>query len=506
MNPRVGEPSRAALAFFGGLLTFIATVGGLFIILPWAQSAVLAGVTTGLLARNLKTGTAAGAAAALAGWLIRPPYYWDFLYNYFDGGRQQQLVMGAMVVAVCAVVAGAVGWLVDRAPRYGSLLFAATILWIIISMWFLPITLNAVRSSYSSGVLLPTFNSQLAGHLPNVKSVDMSDNTLFYRAYRAVKRGEDFYPAYNGLLVKYRGAPAESVGDFRVPLLFWLWAALPDAQSLVPLYLMLVTLAVLAVIPLSAANVELPLAIPACAFVASYLVTFGMHLGLFSQEQWAVVFGLMALAAYAISLRSDRWRGWTIAAVVLSVIAVLCREIMAFLPLAGLVSVFFGDSEQRRGRLLIWGAGLGVFAALYGAHLVAVAPHLEGGQGIPRAGRGSIDFVLAALQYSAKFVGQGGWMPYALGAVGMLGMLAARDRRMTIVALGSTLALLVACLFLGNGAHIYGADGRLIWINYWGLGVIPILYAFVPSALAYFAGAQEETQAVAAGDDSAGSE
>lgn len=61
---------RVFLAFASGLMTFVATTGGLFVTARWAQSAFVAGLAVGLAAPSLSTWALTGATVATLAGLI----------------------------------------------------------------------------------------------------------------------------------------------------------------------------------------------------------------------------------------------------------------------------------------------------------------------------------------------------------------------------------------------------------------------------------------------------
>lgn len=468
------------LAFASGLLTYMATTGGLFIILPWAQSAFVAGIAIGLLAERIRTAAITGAVVGAAGFLLGPPNFYDFLFEFpsRSSSSGNMALLGSMLV--CAAVAVVVRLLIARSSKFAGACLTVAVAVLLVAFWFTPITMNGVSSSTSNGVPNPSFNEQLNGDIP--KAMAESDPMLFINVYQGMRRGADFYPEYSRVLTRERGAGAESVADFRVPLLFWVWNALPDPASIVFLFLALATAALLSVLMLRR-HVSAPLLLPAVAALSSYFLYFSLNIWLFEQEQWAGSLALLALTAHAMSARSAKWRGWTIAAVLFAVLALLVREVAAFALLGGIVSAFLGEREQRKFRVVAWASGGAIAAGLYGAHFLAASPYLTGAEGVPRVGYGNFAFMLAAFDFATSFLGRGGWLPLLLAGLGIVGALLVKDRGVRAFAIIATIAPLAAFLVIGNDAHLH-TDAGVAYVNYWGPCVVPLLYALVPSALA----------------------
>jgi hypothetical protein len=473
---------RIALAFASGLLTMTATMGGLFIVLPWAQSAIVAGIAVGLVAPKIRTSAIIGACVGLAGIAVGPENYYRF---YTTGSQlfasQAGTYVGSMIV--CMAVAAGVSFSCRRLPKAAFGFLGLAFLLVIGNLWFTTLTINAKPLSYNAGI---SFNDQLRGNVPGQYA--NSDSKMFFDTYMRVNAGGNFYPEYSKVLAP-RG-PARSIADFRVPTLFWLWNSFPSPSYIVIAFLLLATAAIVSVIPLGVVTVKLPLTLPAAAALASYMLFFTGNIELFRQEQWAGAIGVLVLGCLASSLKSNRWKLWTVAAVACAVLAVLTRETMMFLLLAGFASAFFGGASRRRFRLLAWGVGLLAFAVLYAAHMMAAQPYIVAAAEIPRAGRGSITFMLAALNYATDYLGYAGWLPITLAAMGIAGGFMVRDRGLRIVALVGALAPLVACLVLGNDAYAAtAAGGGIEYINYWGPSSVMLLYALAPSAFAIIPGA-----------------
>jgi len=475
---------REVLALGSGLLTFLCTAGGLFVVLPAVQSGVVAGIAVGLVARRVESAAVVGGIVGIVGSLAGPANAW-FAVDTSGGRFASALLAGG----TCALVATLARWSVRRWPRSAAPLLAAAVLVLVGNLWYATYSANSEPLfDPVTQTEMPSFDEQLQGSIP--PALAQSDDAWFYRVYERVGQGDAYYPAFaRALEDNPRWAPA-SVMDFRMPTLFWMARVLGEPGRAVAAFLVLASLSVLCAVPLSASFVRAPLALPGCAALAAYFVYFPIQLTLFSPEAWAVTFGIGALTAGALSVRSARWRLWTVAAVSSAVVAVLIREMLVFLAIAGVASAFAAARDQRRFRLIGWLAGSGALAAAYVAHYLAARPYLRHVEGFERTGKGSLAFMIAAFDYATDFLGQGGRLPAVLAALGVMGALLVPDAGQRLFVLLSTLAPLASFLVLGNRAW-YETTGAAI--NYWGATVTPLLYALVPTALLVIPGAAAGT-------------
>ncbi len=300
-------------------------------------------------------------------------------------------------------------------------------------MWLTALRTNALPSQMPDGTQGQPFNEVITS--PQY-SATMVDNGWFFWLYEQVRAGSGYYESFKRAADTNGRWPLESIVNVRTPTLFWVWSILPGPRDIVGLYLLLASLAAVSVFATAAHSVRLPFALPACAALCSYLVYFASSITLFAPEQWVGALGVLALASYALSVRSMRWRAWTVLSVGLVVSAVLVRDVIGGLALAGLISAFFGDAWQRRFRVSAWGIGVVTIAAFYVAHYLAARPYLVPGEGLAGfMGNGSVAFLMSGLQYGTRFLGRGGWLPVALAVLGLVGAALLRDPRMRAFAL-----------------------------------------------------------------------
>lgn len=477
-----GAAWSTLLALVSGTLTFLTTAGGLFTPLSWLQCALVAGIAAGLMAPSIGMAAVAGLLAALAGSVARAVAHLPAA----TGMGGPDVLQAAVAAVVCGLAAATSRIVARRASGYASALVLFVVLLLLANLWYTVLWGNSVSLIDPSGGLAPPFNQQLVrGEVP--AAVAGSDYASYFRVFEAVRRGEPYYPAVARAYDEnpgWKGGPW-SVTDVRMPTLYWAWALLPDARWVVVAFLVLASIATLAVAPLHASLIKTPLVIPGCAAVASYFLYFPWHFVIFATEEWAAALGVCALAAYAVSTRSSRWKSWTITAVALAAAAVLVREIMLFLPAAGLVSALFGDARQRRFRTVAWVGALAVVGASYVGHYVAARPYLHPTGRLTPAGRGGVRFMLLAFDFGTEFLGKGGLVPLALVALGFAGAFVFPEVRQRVLVTTWLVATSVSFLFFGNNASV----GPGVTQNYWGACILPALYALIPAAFVVLPGA-----------------
>lgn len=469
---------RCVLAGASSGLTSACLLAGLASYFAPLQAGVAGGVAAALVAPSTRWAAAAGLAGVLLGGALVPGDPWMASETAW---YLQVAGAGAVAAALAAAVHFGLG---KRHGLAGPVLYAVVAL-LVVNLWVTVLSVNGVTTfDPTTGEDAPSFDAQLASGL--APAVAASDDAWFFRVYQDVDAGRPFYAAFlDALEGNPRWEPA-SVADFRMPTLFWLWSALPGPSAVVVAFLSLVSVAVVATLPLNAGTVRLPLALPAAAAVAGYFLFFPVQISLFSQEAWAGALGICALSASALSFRSERMKTWTIVAVSLAVLGVLVRETLVFVPLAGLASVLLAERTERKFRAIAWGAGLVAIAVAYAAHVAATARLVVPNEAFTRMGKGSVAFALAAFEYGTDFLGYGGGLPVVLAALGLIGAALMRPRAQSAMVLASTVLPLASFLLLGNRAW-YETTGESL--NYWGATVLPLLLAVVPSAFALVPGA-----------------
>jgi hypothetical protein len=458
---------RTGLALAAAALTFLAAQP-LLLFYPGVQLALACGVVAGLVAgSDIGAALSAGGAVVL-GELLGLPVMWDLTIPRTPPWQ----------AAVFGLLAAAVAFGVRWGARKSSLA-ARGALWLVVAgfsanLWVTVLAVAGKRATdyRLGGQVVPTLWEQLRGQMP---AAVVDDKTIFLDAVLRMRHGSGFYSAFSAAMADAK-FPVSNVYNYRLPPIFWLWAALPSLTWVVPIFLALGTAAVLS-LPLAYRGlVKQPLVIPAAGALASYLAIFAVQLEVVSAEPWAAVLAVLAFLAYVASFRSQRWRALTIAAVALALASALTRELAALLLLAGLISAVW-QSDQRRFRTVAWGAGLGAFALAYAAHAARVMPLLQRSGGAMTTAPGLGNAVLA-LQYGWLLAAVAPWVPWLLVALGMFGAIAISPRELKTFSIAAiALPLVVFSLVSNNATGMLGAAE-----NYWGTLVNPLIIACIPAA------------------------
>ncbi len=475
---------RVVAAFAAALISVVATSGGLFFYAPEVQAAILGGMCAALIAPTRRSAVAVAAAATLVGIQIGPSNPW-IAARTWDATLAAAVIAGLLAGLVALAVRAAAG----RIPRPGTRLTWVVVAWIVANVWMTTIQVAMLPSRGSAGeTYAPAFQS-LSGAVVLIPADDSGDRYAYLQVLGAVKRGEPFYRTWRdqwGALVSPGASAGSSVVNYHLPLIFWFWAALPGTSvSVIYAYLALVSLAVAAVPLVVAGTVRAPLAISGSAAIASYLFIHGTTLNVLFGEPWAGALAVLALAAWTRSSVSVRWKAWTVAAVVLAVMAALVREPAVLIPVAGLGSALLVRDGQRRFRVSVWAAGLLVFVGAYVAHYVAARPFLSGpaiGAALRPTGLATI---ISAVTHRTPALGQSIALPLVLASAGLVGVWLLRDARTRVFASGAVLSTLLAFMLVNNGA-MDAATGATV--NYWGAVVVPMMYACMPTLFAFIPG------------------
>ncbi len=482
----IAPPStwRVVAAFAAALLSVCVTSGGLFFYAPEIQAAVLAGVCAALVAPTLASATGVAVTATALGLMIGPA-------NLLVPARANAAAIAVAVLAglLAGLVAMVARVVAKRVPEAGMWLMWGIIALLVANVWGSAIHVARATQVFDGGATFASPFKVLSGEVALTSGGDEGDAYAYLQVLKAVKGGVPFYTAWHDEQGPNRlpGASAgNSVFTYHLPAIFWFWAALPGTPvSVVYAYLVLVTLAVGSVPIAVRGTVRAPLAIPGAAAVAAYLFMFGGSLLVLEGEPWAGALGVLALAAWARSSASGRWRAWTIAAVVLAVLAALVREPAVFIPVSGLATALYVRDDQRRFRVWSWTVGLLAFAGLYVAHYLNVRPLLSGpsiGAVVRFTGLGTI---VSALTRGAPALGATGALPVMLACVGFLGILPLTAPRTRMFAGAAIVSTLLAFMVVNNGARDLASGAS---VNYWGPVIVPMIYACIPAWFAFIPG------------------
>jgi hypothetical protein len=455
---------RNGVALLVAALT-VSAVARLFYFGAWVQLGLIAAACAGLLATSPAWAAAIAAAAVAAGLSV------------VLGSFGAEIAKPA---ALALVVAPAIRWATGRKPSASDWIAYAVIGLIVVNMWATTFYVNSPNPLGVTPVAEQIARSPKAG-------ASWTDQEFYQRVLWLMRHGTGYYESYRKAFnenTKWRMDPP-SVISYRLPTAFWFWASLPGgARAMFVAWLVVSTAALAAGVRLALHRVRPVFAIPAVAALATYLIYFGTRGSIFFVEAWAATLAIIAVAATVESFRSKAWRGWTLAAVAFAVLACLVRELMVYLPVAAVIAAIAAGGPQRRFRVLAWGAGLGVFAAAYLAHVVAIDGAVSGVGASLALSSGGLGFFADAFSWATAIIGGGAVVLVVYGIMAAAGIWFSPDpSERWFLAVAAALPL-AAFLVFGNDARFENGTRT----NYWGTVIVPVLIVLSPWAFATIPG------------------
>lgn len=481
------ELGWTAASFLGGLMTSFAVTGGLVLFFPGVQAALLVGLVVGMLAPNPRRAAWIATAATVVGWVLGPSSAWGMTHPWSLVHR----IGGLLAAAVALAVAVAVAFFTSRysGPRRRRFCLSCVGVGVIVANLWLTAFTVASLPSYDPRMqaVVPSFFEQLEGDVP--LEFRGSDEFFFLKVRERQALGVRYYEAYTQTAASHFGSEDKlsSSVHVRMPTLFWMLHWLPSHNVWIVIwYLLLCSAAIVAVPAVSSQYVRVPLTLPAAAAVASYFLFFAVQLNILYTEPWAAAWAVIAVALLVFSRTTRYVRSAVVLSVVAATIAVLIRELMVFLPVAGFLTAVQTPGKNRRFGMLAWGASLAVFITAYVLHVLAVRPHIASGDWVTKyLSSGGVRNLWASLSYGSPLFGGKGALLVALGVLGLIGMASIADRSVRVFASWCLQLPLLGFLLVGNDA-VATVGGTQV--NYWGATVQPLLLAFAPTVFGWLPG------------------
>jgi hypothetical protein len=473
--PRVGAIGYADIgAVVVALLAYAFVHGGLFYeaFLPAVQIGLIVGVITALVASSAsRSALAAGIGVAL-GALVEAPLH-------ASGGA---LVLAATAIAVAALTAFAIRFAADKGQVRAPLVLLLGVLLIVGNLWLTTATMDANQVVANGQTMFQFMTTRPA------TGVVQADQQYYLAVIDHMKDG---LPYYQAVKVAYHenalwGFDPPNVLAVRQPLLLWTLAKLPgDGRS--PIWAMALIASVAGVLAMAISRdvEQRTVRLIALAAVAAYFVNFTTLPFVLGFEPWGGAFAVICAGLFALSLGDGvsprRHYGYMAAAALVAVAAVAIRELMLFLPAAGLLAAFFSESRFRRFDIGAWIASIAGCAAVLGAHVILAGAIVTPRTGLEKwLGRGGVGNVVMGIVNGARYISASQWVLVALAIVGIVGAFVQRDTQLRVFLLVSIALPLAFFLVAWNGA-IDQATGKEV--NYWGSVISPLLFALVPAAL-----------------------
>ncbi len=318
---------RNAIATLAAFLT-VAAVARLFVFGAWAQLGLVAGASAGLIATSPAWALVAGVSAVIVGLTVTLGAF---------GSQAGLPALGAAVVAI------AVRWIISRREGSAQWIAFAVIGLIVVNVW---VTTLYVSFPHTAGV---TPVAQEIARSPQL-GVSWNDGDFYRRVLWRMRAGTGYYDSYRQAFnenPKWAMNPP-SVISYRLPTAFWFWSSLPGGPlALIVAWLLVSTAAFAAGMWLAQRRVSVTFILPAAAALATYLIYFGTSSVVLFTEAWGAALGVIAVAAVVESFDSNAWRPWTLVGVAFALLACLVRELMVYLPVAGVIAAMIAGGPQR---------------------------------------------------------------------------------------------------------------------------------------------------------------
>ncbi len=483
-------------AFAAALLAYATCHGGLFFAgyAPAIQVGIVVGLVASLVAtRPWRAATVAAAAGIIGPIFEMPLTEKSYTGAVFAGGSLPMTI--ASVAIVGALVAFGAAWLVRRGMLRPGVVVALGAALLIANLWLTTSVLLPGRQVVDGRTLSEFLTTPPK---PNTKQADqayyvavasyMKRDGLSY--YQAVKR------AYNENTVWGYNPP--NVLAVREPLLFYVWTLFADLRG-----------AVWAMVALASAAGALALAVPrglsrptarliATGGVVSYLLYFTTLPYVLGFEPWGGALAVVCAGLFALAIGATpaglgtpdapvddaqhvRRRLLMASAALVAFIAVACRELMLFLPAAGLAAALFSPKRERRFDLAVWIGALVAAVSAWAMHACAAQSIITPRSGLEKwAFRGNLETLVMGVTHGSQQLSAQGWIMVTLAVLGVIGAAVQAERQYRVFALVALGLPLVFFVFAWNGAIDITTGAK---VNYWGSIVNPLLLAFVPAAL-----------------------
>jgi len=453
-------------------LVYLFARGGL--IAPGPGAAVLIGVLAGIAAALAASSAVRSALAAgvvvLVGGLVAPIFAMAMLPAAVVGG------------AVAASTAFCVRWIVDAGVLRASLVVAIGVVLVLGSFWFSTAVLARDQAVVDGQTMY-----QFLTTVPKA-DVEQPDQYFYNAVLFKMRNGETFYSAYREAFHEnalWKADPPTIIA-VREPLLPVMLAALPgDGRAPIWAMAALASAAIVASFWLPRNLMPPALRLTSVVGVAAYTLAFTTTPLAIGFEPWGACLGVLSAALFSASmstrLAENRRRMLVASAVVLAILAVSVREIMIFLPVAGLIGSFFAEKERRRFDVLAWALALLGCVAVWGIHAYLARSIVTPSDVMGAAWVfGGVDNVIAAVKYAAFYVTTYRPLLALLTLLGVLGAFMQKERQYRVFMLGCVLLPLLTFFFAWNEA-IDNSTGAQV--NYWGIVMGPLLFAMIPAAL-----------------------
>ncbi|MEW6188863.1 MAG: hypothetical protein AB1466_01940 [Actinomycetota bacterium] len=289
------------------------------------------------------------------------------------------------------------------------------------------------------------------------------DGFLYLKTFYLMKRGHGYYRAFGMAFDQDRrltGTPPAIFG-WRLPTIFWIWSTLLPANGtyLNYAFTFFSLLCICSTFIFARKFIPDEWALLASFLLAPYLLYAAMSFWFPFAEYWGFFFALFSLTFFCYHKQFE--------SALFALLAVLTRELMIFVPVAGLLA---SVSSKNRKKIIIWILPLVCFSIFFMIHYLAVKPKLVHAPFDLSAWlHGGFGFVKSTLGFGLNFFAKGEMLKFLLLFLALLGvlMLPRRGEKMIFMA---CLLLPVFIFFIVGGP----------WRDYWGIIYMPFILIYAP--------------------------
>lgn len=471
-------------AFFASLIVGLLLLGGLVPV--GVPALVVAAFAVAAASAYLARSAAAAAGIAAASGLLA-----TLLAAAFATAEVAYQPLGPASLLVTAVLGAIFAYdlrlAADKRILRESMAVALVVIVIIGSHWVATANLDRSQVVFEGKTMWQFLNERPQ---PHVRQVDQ----VYYNAIRFKLR--DGTPYYQAVREAYHentiwAADPPSVLSVREPLLPVTLAALPgDGRSVVWLMALVATAASVSALFVARNVSRLSARLAATAGVAAYFLYFTTMPFVFGFEAWGGALAVVVAACVGAAIASEDARRATrlhAIAAGIAVLAVAIRELMLFLPVAGLVAAALLPAERRRDALIVWASALVASAAVLGGHAAAASRIVTATRDASAwlSMRGGVANVVAGLRHATRFMSASETIVLIISACGIAGAFLQKERAYRAFLLISIALPFTLFLMSWNGA-VDELTGKPV--NYWGAIIAPLILALAPGVFGVLEG------------------
>ena len=317
-------------------------------------------------------------------------------------------ISAAATAAVSALSVAALAWVVERSPRpkrtrwIAASLVAASIL-VLFCVTAISVDTADVTGSDSVLALLRQDAIPTPGMAPG-------DERVYLQIFTFMHRGSGYYDAVRQAWAANWGGLPWGVTSYRMPTVFWLWRLLPsDPASIVWLFLGFSAIAMVSAFAIGSQLAGPGSGCLGALAMASYYLYSATSWAVTYVDPWGMAIGLAAVALFVTAVRrGDTRLVWAAAAT--AALASLLREHMVYISVAAAVASALSARKGDRLRAAApWLSSIGIFAAAYIGHYVAIGGRISPTSNYGMWLRGGAEHLWATLTFAQDLFAAKPW-------------------------------------------------------------------------------------------------